>query len=49
MAGGTRQRRKGQAEAQQQQQSQQQTQQALASYNRAFGACMEEGRGYTIK
>jgi hypothetical protein len=48
MAGGARQRRRGQAEAQQQQQGQQQTQQALASYNRAVGACME-GRGYTIK
>jgi hypothetical protein len=48
MAGGARQRRRGEAEAQQQQQGQQQTQQALASYNRAFGACME-GRGYTIK
>ena len=48
MAGGSRQRRRARAEQQQQQQVQQQTQQGLASYNRAFAACME-GRGYVVK
>ena len=48
MAGGSRQRRRARTEQQQQQQAQQQTQQGLASYNRAFAACME-GRGYVVK
>jgi hypothetical protein len=48
MAGGSRQRRNARAQQQQQQQAQQQSQAALATYNRAFAACME-GRGYVIK
>ncbi len=48
MAGGSRQRRAARSQEQQQQQVQQQTQGALASYNRAFAACME-GRGYVVK
>jgi hypothetical protein len=48
MAGGSRQRRTARAQTQQQQQAQQQTQGALATYNRAFAACME-GRGYVVK
>lgn len=48
MAGGSKQRRNSRAQAQQQQQVQQQTQGALATYNRAFAACME-GRGYVVK
>lgn len=48
MAGGSRQRRAARGQEQQQQQVQQQTQGALASYNRAFAACME-GRGYVVK
>lgn len=48
MAGGSKQRRTARAQQQQQQQVQQQTQGALASYNRAFSACME-GRGYVVK
>jgi YMGG-like Gly-zipper len=48
MAGGARQRRGARAQQQQQQQAQAQTQQSLASYNRAFSACME-GRGYVVK
>ncbi len=45
MAGGARARKNQQA---QNQQAQQQQQQAMATYYRAYGACME-GRGYTIK
>jgi hypothetical protein len=48
MAGGARQRRKADAAQQQTQAAQQQNQQALSTYNRAYGACLE-GRGYTIK
>src|SRR5262245_49524857 len=48
MAGGSRQRRNARAQAQQQQQTQQQAQGAMATYNRAFTACME-GRGYVVK
>jgi hypothetical protein len=48
MAGGSRQRRNARGQEQQQQQVQQQSQQALATYNRAFSACME-GRGYVVK
>jgi len=48
MAGGARQRRKAEAQQAQTQQVQAQSQQALATYNRAFTACLE-GRGYTIK
>jgi hypothetical protein len=48
MAGGARQRRNQRAQQQQQQQVQQQGQQAIATYNRAFSACME-GRGYVVK
>jgi uncharacterized protein YcfJ len=48
MAGGARQRRKAEAAQAQAQANQQQAQQALATYNRAFGACLE-GRGYVIK
>jgi YmgG-like glycine-zipper protein len=48
MAGGARQRRKADAAQAQAQANQQQSQQALATYNRAFAACLE-GRGYTIK
>ena len=45
MAGGARARQNQQA---QNQQAQQQQQQKLATYYRAYGACME-GRGYTVK
>jgi hypothetical protein len=45
MAGGARAR---QNQAAQNQQAQQQQQQALNTFNRAWGACME-GRGYTVK
>jgi hypothetical protein len=45
MAGGARAR---QNQAAQNQQAQQQQQQALNTFYRAYGACME-GRGYTIK
>lgn len=45
MAGGARARKNQQA---QNQQAQQQQKNALATYYRAYGACME-GRGYTIK
>ena len=45
MAGGARARQK---QANQNQQAQQQRQQALNTFYRAYGACME-GRGYTIK
>jgi len=45
MAGGARARQNQKA---QNQQAQQQQQQAMSTYYRAFGACME-GRGYTIK
>jgi OmpA family protein len=49
MAGGARARRNRAAGQQQaQQQVEAQKQQALATYNRAFAACME-GRGYTVK
>jgi len=48
MAGGVRQRRKADAAQAQTQANQQQAQQALATYNRAYAACLE-GRGYTIK
>ena len=48
MAGGARQRRKADAQQAQAQANQQQAQQALTTYNRAFGACME-GRGYVFK
>lgn len=48
VAGGMKQRQGQQAAAQQQQANQQQASAAMATYNRAFGACME-GRGYTIK
>jgi hypothetical protein len=45
MAGG---RRARQERAQQQQQAEAQKQQTIATYYRAFAACME-GRGYAIK
>ncbi len=45
MAGGARARNNQAAENQQ---AQQQRQQALATYYRAYGACMQ-GRGYTVK
>jgi len=48
VAGGSRQRRQANAQQQQQQQQQQATQGALATYQRAYAACLE-GRGYTIK
>lgn len=48
VAGGARQRQRASAQQQQKQQQQAQSQQAMANYNRAFGACME-GRGYVIK
>jgi hypothetical protein len=48
MAGGSRQRRAAREQQAQTQQVQQQSQAALASYIRAYGACLE-GRGYTIK
>jgi hypothetical protein len=48
MAGGSRQRRAARGQQQQQQQVQQQNQGAIATYNRAFTACME-GRGYVVK
>ena len=48
VAGGARQRGRAEAEQAQSQQAQQQAQQSLATYNRAYGACLE-GRGYTIK
>ena len=48
MAGGARQRRKADAAQAQAQANQQQSQQAFATYNRAFAACLE-GLGYTIK
>lgn len=48
MAGGSRQRRTARAQQQQTQQVQQQNQGAMATYNRAFAACME-GRGYVVK
>jgi hypothetical protein len=48
MAGGSRQRRAARNQAQQQQQVQAQAQGAMATYNRAFTACME-GRGYVVK
>jgi YmgG-like glycine-zipper protein len=48
MAGGARQRRKADAQQAQAQANQQQSQQAITTYNRAFGACME-GRGYVFK
>jgi hypothetical protein len=52
MAGGARkreqQRANAQASQQQQAQGQQQQQQKMATYYKAYGACME-GRGYTVK
>ncbi len=48
MAGGSRQRRTARAQQQQTQQVQAQSQGAMATYNRAFAACME-GRGYVVK
>jgi hypothetical protein len=48
MAGGARQRRTARAQEQQTQQAQAQSQGAMATYNRAFAACME-GRGYVVK
>ena len=48
VAGGARQRRDARAQESQTQQAQAQSQQAIATYNRAYGACLE-GRGYTIK
>jgi hypothetical protein len=44
MAGGARQRRKADAAQAQAQANQQQSQQALATYNRAFAACLEGRR-----
>ena len=48
MAGGARQRRSASAAQAQTQASQQQSQQALATYTRAYSACLE-GRGYVVK
>ncbi len=48
MIGGMRKRQKQQQQQQAQQQQSAALGQAQASYNRAFGACME-GRGYTVK
>jgi len=48
VAGGARKRADERAATAQTQQVQAQSQQALATYNRAYGACLE-GRGYTIK
>lgn len=48
MAGGARQRQNQRAQANQQQAQQQQTQSQMATYNRAYAACME-GRGYTLR
>ena len=48
VAGGSRQRREARAAESQAAQTQQQSQQALATYNRAYAACLE-GRGYTVK
>src|SRR5262249_15117552 len=48
VAGGARQRQEKRAAAGQQQAQQQQTQDKMATYNRAFAACME-GRGYTMR
>ncbi|RKE39463.1 YmgG-like glycine-zipper protein [Paraburkholderia sp. BL23I1N1] len=48
VGGGMQQRRRAQASAQQQQGMQQDTSQQLATYNRAFSACMS-GRGYTVQ
>jgi hypothetical protein len=48
VAGGVHQQRKDQAVQVQTHANQQQAQQALASYNRAYAACLE-GRGYTVR
>jgi hypothetical protein len=48
VAGGARQHDKDEAAQAQAQANQQQAQQALATYNRAYGACLE-GRGYTVR
>ena len=49
MAGGAKARQQKQAQAQAtQQQATQQQQQAMATFYKAYGACME-GRGYTVK
>jgi len=49
VAGGTRSRQQKQAQAQAtQQQATQQQQQAMSTFYKAYGACME-GRGYTVK
>jgi hypothetical protein len=48
VAGGARQHDKDEAAQAQTQANQQQAQQALATYNRAYGACLE-GRGYTVR
>ena len=48
VAGGVHQQQKDEAAQAQTYANQQQAQQALASYNRAYAACLE-GRGYTVK
>jgi hypothetical protein len=49
MAGGAKARQQKQAQAQAaQQQSAQQKQQAMTTFYKGYGACME-GRGYTVK
>lgn len=48
VVGGSRQRRSNRAATEQQQAGQQQNSQAMATFNRAVGACMS-GRGYTVQ
>jgi hypothetical protein len=48
VVGGSRQRRSNRAAEEQQQAGQQQASQAMATFNRAVGACMS-GRGYTVQ
>jgi len=48
VARGARERRREQAEEASAQDAQQQARDALATYTRAYGACLE-GRGYTVK
>jgi len=48
VAGGVRQHEKDEAAQAQTHANRQQAQQALATYNRAYGACLE-GRGYTVR
>lgn len=48
VAGGAHQQQKADAAQAQNSANQQQAQQALATYNRAYAACLE-GRGYTVK